>query len=44
MTKLRKLTVDGDSLRRALSFVHAGLGDGDIGRLHPVRKEHPGEI
>ncbi len=34
--------VDGDSLRRALSFVHAGLGDGDIGRLHPVAEGAPG--
>ena len=34
--------VDGDSLRRALSFVHAGLGDGDIGRLHPVAERAPG--
>ena len=28
--------VDGDGFGGALSFIHAGLGDGDIGRLHPV--------
>ena len=34
--------VNGDSLRRALIFVHAGLGDGDIGRLHPVAERASG--
>ena len=34
--------VDGDGFGGALIFVHAGLGDGDIGRLHPVAEGAPG--